>query len=231
MTLLRRTSTLQPPTLNNGGRQVTGGFQLPELIFDPPRDVVGGSEPPTGSTVVPGILDQDIFGTGITGQDLINIGQQLFGGGGNGNGQTLTGGGLGPCPGIGVVRDPITGNCVDLTALPPGGDPAIIGPTPQVSPTQGFGPAVNGRFGVGLVPRVDVQTVRRCPAGMALGKDGVCYDGLGRNSPKRQWPMGMKPLLTPGERRAIRVAASAANKLKRSKKSLMKASRALEKAC
>ena len=193
----------------------------------------GGSTGVEGVTIGPGGLSVEgsIGGIPITGTIP-------FGGGSPGSeapaSQNLVPGGpvQGECPGAFSVRDPITGNCIDLTALPPGGDPAMTGPVLS-APAQadGYGPAVKGIFGVGIVPRVEVQTVRRCPPGTALGKDGVCYEGLGRNSPKRAWPMGMKPLLTPGERRAIRIATSAAGKLKRAQKGLKKAGKALEKVC
>lgn len=139
----------------------------------------------------------------------------------------------GECPGLMSVKDPITGKCIDLTALPPGGDPAMTGPVAPGVTKQGggYGAAVMGWYGVGLIPRVEVQTVRRCPPGMALGKDGVCYDGLGRNSKKRAHPRGMKPLMTGGDRAAIARAARVARALDRSKKSLKKAGKALEKVC
>lgn len=197
-------------------------------------DVVSGSEPPDGSTVVPGIPDASL---GLGG-DLLQIGVDFLGRRLSGDGQVqlpkkpFKPEPAGDCPGVFEVRGP-DGTCINLTDILPGGDPFITGQQDgngRAAPS-GFGQAVNGRFGVGMLPRVDVQTIRRCPKGMALGKDGVCYDGLGRNSPKREWPMGMKPLLTPGERNAIRIAARAANKLARSKKSLKKAARALEKVC
>jgi hypothetical protein len=197
----------------------------------------GGSEPATGDQQVPGILDTDIFGTGISVGDVIDFGKFAFGGNGNGNGggKSFKGNGKSlvadePCPGVFSVPGP-GGTCIDLTALPPGGDPALTGRMNGANGANGFGAAVKGRFGVGIMPRVDVQTVKRCPRGMALGLDGVCYDGLGRNSPKRAWPMGVKPLLTGGDRNAIRKAASAGRKLMRSKKQLKLAAKALEKAC
>lgn len=161
----------------------------------------GGSEPPTNQPAVPG--------GGFTGPTTSTAG---------------------PCKGIFSVRGP-DGTCIDLTALPPGGDPAVTG---QVTPvaaesSDGYGAAVKGYFGVGIMPRVDVQTVRHCPPGTALGKDGVCYKGLGRNSPKRMWPMGEKPLMTGGDRAAIRRAKSVATKLLGARKSLKKAGKALEK--
>lgn len=210
------------------------GFQSPLTTFGSGM----GSEPSTGDSVVPGILDREIFGTGITGSDIIEgIGfiRDFVGGGGNGGGggrsQIVENGApANDCPGMFSVRLP-NGDCVNLGDLGPGGDPAITGGMAGPTQANGFGQAVHGRFGVGILPRVDVQTVKRCPRGMALGKDGVCYDGLGRNSPKRAWPMGVKPLMTGGDRAAIAKAASAGRKLERSKKQLKRAAKALEKAC
>lgn len=124
----------------------------------------------------------------------------------------------------------VGGVCVDPTALPPGGKPAFTGPTPDMAQQNGYGQVVGGLYGEGRAPVVTVQTVRRCPPGYALGKDGVCYDNLSRNSPKRAWPMGQKPLLTPGDRAAIAKAKRAANAIARSRKSIKKTARALEKA-
>ena len=195
--------------------------------------------------------------TGITGVDLspggINVGGTIggvpisvtvpFGSGGGGEapaGPSVPelAGSFAPttttqeqCPGLMSVRDPITGNCINLDALPPGGAPAVTGPVQQAPSANGYGPAVVGLYGVGRIPRVEIQSVSRCPPGFALGKDGVCYEGLHRNSPRRKWKMGMKPLMTGGDRAAIRKAAAVAGKLDRSKKSLKKASRMLAKVC
>ena len=145
----------------------------------------------------------------------------------------------GGCPGLTQVRNPFGEGCIELTDLVPGGDPALVGEVPTGTPRapggngvgsfEGFGAPVRGFYGVGITPRVDVQTVRRCPGGFALGDDGVCYDNLPRNSPRRAHPLGMKPLLTAGDRAAIRKARSAATKLASAKKSLAKTARALAK--
>lgn len=102
----------------------------------------------------------------------------------------------------------------------PGGDPLFSAPV---------GEAVMGRYGPGIRPGVETIDRRVCPPGFVLGKDEVCYERLSRK--RRKWDPGMKPLLTGGDRAAIRKAAAAGRKLKRSKKQLKKASRALEKAC
>jgi hypothetical protein len=138
--------------------------------------------------------------------------------------------GAGDCPGAFSVR--IAGQCVDLTALPPGGDPAItgqVGPGVSLDAPQGMGRLVTGYYGIGVIPSVEARTVRECPPGFKLGKDGVCYEHLSRT--QRMWDPGVKPLLTGGDRAAIARAARAAGALERSKKSLKKASKALAKVC
>lgn len=202
-------------------------------------DVVSASEPPDGSTIVPGVPDAALS----VGSVLLGLGEiaiDIFGqpqpAGPTGIKKTFEGkkltGDSSPCPGPTNVRLP-NGQCFDPFDVVPGGDPVFSEQVPEngAGPSGAAGQAVNGRFGVGRIPRVEAMAVRRCPPGMALGKDGVCYDGLSRNSPKREWPMGMKPLLTPGERNAIRIAGVAAGKLSRSQKSLKKTAKALEKAC
>ena len=134
------------------------------------------------------------------------------------------------CPGAFSVR--IAGQCVDLTALPPGGDPAVtgqVGPGVSLAAPQGMGRLVTGYYGIGVIPSVEARTVRECPPGFKLGKDGVCYEHLSRT--QRMWDPGVKPLLTGGDRAAIARAARAAGALERSKKSLKKASKALAKVC
>jgi hypothetical protein len=138
--------------------------------------------------------------------------------------------GGGDCPGAFSVR--IAGQCVDLTALPPGGDPAVtgqVGPGVSLAAPSGMGQLVTGYYGIGVVPRVEARTHRECPRGFKLGRDGVCYEHLARS--QRMWDPGIKPLLTGGDRAAIARAARAARALERSKKSLKTASKALAKVC
>lgn len=125
---------------------------------------------------------------------------------------------------------PFGQSCIDPLALPPGGKPAVTGAYTPGPSMDGYGAAVMGLYGLGLQPRVEVQTVRRCPGGMALGKDGICYEGLHRNSPRRAWPMGMKPLMTGGDRAAIAKAKRVATKLAGARKSISKTAKALAKA-
>lgn len=204
----------QPSTLtaiSRGTNTLSNRFLGSSPMLQPPRRG-GGSEGFTNQPIVPG-----------SGNVVPGLG--FSGGGGDPLGLA------GDCPGLTNVR--IAGVCVDLGAALPGGDPLVtgdvdVGPSPNgFSPTQ-LGEPINGRFGVGRIPVVTVQAVRRCPKGMALGIDGVCYDGLPRNSPRREHRLGQKPLLSSGDRAAIKKAAAAARAIKRSKKSLNKASKALD---
>lgn len=118
----------------------------------------------------------------------------------------------GPCPGIGKVRGP-GGTCIDLFALPPGGDPAI---TAQV------GAAVMGRYGAALAPGSRIIDRAVCLRGMVLGNDGLCYNRTQVKNSERMWPRGRRPLLTGGDMRAISTAARAAGRLERTTKRLQK---------
>jgi hypothetical protein len=120
--------------------------------------------------------------------------------------------------GPGLIR--VGDQCVNPAAAFPGG-------TPMITPAGGS--LVYGRYGVGVEPTAVSRVSRKCPAGMKLGKDGICYERLARG--QRLHDPGARPLLTGGEMAAIRKATRAAGRLARTQKSLKKASRALEKAC
>jgi hypothetical protein len=186
--------------------------ELKQAKLSSPKRMALSSEGRSGSQVVPSAMGDIFPGLGLT---------------------TSTGAG-GSCPGLFSVRLP-DGRCVDLSALPPGGDPAI---TPGVDPrvetgfsfgAPAFGAPVLGLYGAGVLPEVEEVMTRRCPAGWKLGKDNVCYESLSRT--QRKWDPGMKPLLSGGERAAIARAARAGRKLVTARKGLKKASAALGKAC
>ena len=187
-----------------------------DIFGDIGRRSPGGtpSEGRSGSSIVPSGLTDVI--PGITSGDTPGSGRN------------------GDCPGFFNVK--IAGQCVDLGSVLPGGDPMVTGQTTGTSSrvdVEGvdFGEPVNGRYGVGVIPRVEARAVRSCPTGMVLGEDGVCYKRSSIRKSDRAWDPGVKPLLTGGERNAIRRAAAAGRKLDRAKKQLKKAGRALEKAC
>ena len=123
-----------------------------------------------------------------------------------------------PVPGvIGFVQRVIPGGETGLEVLPSdGGDPGAVGPA--AAP----GVAVVGRFGAGIEPMVRVSQVRDCQRGMVLAVDGLCYNRRDLRNSERFWPRGRRPLLTGGDMRAISTAASAARKLQRKQKDLMK---------
>jgi len=119
-----------------------------------------------------------------------------------------------PCP-PGTRRIPGTNKCVDLSAFPPGGEPFIVG---------AGGEAVVGGFGVpGITPSVvgnisrnDGSTgpILRCPGGMALARDNICYVRSLIPKDFRKWRPGMKPLLTGGDRKILRRANTLRGKVK-----------------
>lgn len=218
---------------------VTSGPAAGQIVCFAPK---GSGLPPTpaGELMANGIYTSLNGGGGYAGYqsgygvgDFLNdLGKAVAGEVGNavagwlgasGNGGTTKTKGLvadtsvGPCP-EGTFS--VGGQCVDLQ---PGGA------------TQGGGmilgdwEPVRGLYGVGVVPKVEERATRICPPEYVVGKDGICYDGLPKS--KRKWDPGMKPLMTGGDRAAIRKAAAAGRKLDRSKKQLKKAARALEKAC
>lgn len=137
--------------------------------------------------------------------------------------------------GTGFVLDG-QGRCVPITTSNGGGMNGDL--TPDTFTPAEAGNLVRGRYGIGQAPRVagrlnnrsgQPYQVLRCPPGMLLGKDNVCYESL-RNH-ERKWPKGRKPLLTGGEMNAITKAARAAARLTRTKKRLKKASRMIDRAC
>jgi hypothetical protein len=122
-------------------------------------------------------------------------------------------GGTEACP-PGTFRMP-GGSCVrvDPTAVLPGG-------RPFVSTVDAYGAATVGHFGVALVPSAMTQTRLRCPRGMVLGADDLCYNRRDLRKDERKWIPGRKPLLTGGDLNAISRAARAASRVKTQQKRL-----------
>ena len=121
------------------------------------------------------------------------------------------------CPGAFSVKNPVGPGCIDLLALPPGGDPAL---TPGA---DFFGEAVVGAFGMAaLQPAIvgsitdkdgNVNAIRRCPAGTVLGRDNLCYNKLPANW--RKWPKAARAPVTAADAKCIRRAASATKRVAR----------------
>jgi len=72
-----------------------------------------------------------------------------------------------------------------------------------------------GRFGVGAIPGSRMIDRAVCEKGMVLGADEICYNRKSIRNSDRMWPRGARPLLGPGEMRAIRIARAAAGRLTR----------------
>lgn len=127
-------------------------------------------------------------------------------------GQGFTGfTGPGPCP-PGRIR--VESSCVDLTALPPGGTPAVVPQSGTVA-TAGGG-AVMGGFGMpAMAPTVVTRLHRICGPGMVLGKDNLCYPKavLSRRSRFRKWRQPPRPPVTSSDVKAIRRAARARDRV------------------
>lgn len=114
----------------------------------------------------------------------------------------LTGTGGGTCP-TGTIS--IAGTCVDLV---PGGA------------TSGQGLIVPGLNGSQLLPGAvapgAVQTMRlRCPEGMVLGRDNMCYWKQVLPKKFRKWQPAPKPPVSAADAKAIRRADAAKNRVKR----------------
>lgn len=76
---------------------------------------------------------------------------------------------------------------------------------------------------MGGVPPQAVSTQRlRCPRGMVLGFDELCYDSRSLPKRDRKWVPGRKPLLTGGDLNAISRAARAAKRVETQTKRLQK---------
>lgn len=120
----------------------------------------------------------------------------------------------------------------------PDGTLSILGRCVDIQPggaTQGAGLVVSGgepvlgRYGVAMVPQAVERVRRRCPRGMVLGMDNLCYNKRDLRKNERKWNPGRKPLLTGGELNAISTALSAAKKLDRQKKRLRITARAFDR--
>lgn len=79
-----------------------------------------------------------------------------------------------------------------------------------------YGQAVMGAFGKpALQPYVASQPVQRCPPGLVLGKDNLCYARSSIRNTDRKWPKPPRPALSAQDMKVIRKASSLQNKVKR----------------
>jgi len=134
---------------------------------------------------------------------------------------TRPSGGGPPCPGAWSVKGP-DGRCIDLTALAPGGRPALTSRDPSTSLVP-FDPVTHHPH----EPFLDAVTVRRCPKAHVLSWQGLCVSKKEIKNSDRMYPKPPRPLGTRSELKAVRVAAGFGKRLKKNEKRLHKLGRAL----
>jgi len=114
-----------------------------------------------------------------------------------------------------------TADCMPPNVRQPDGTcrvPVFDADPTHISPAERSvmgGQAVAGAFGIpAMVPEAQPRTRLSCPPGMVLGRDNLCYPKqvLRRDSRFRKWRPGVRPILTGGERNAIRRAKAAITK-------------------
>lgn len=225
--LTRQTSTRPTNPPKPGG---SGGFRPPPPTGLPgmSNPFIGGSPgpqiqpPPIGS--IPGAQNEYQFDPGSIvdwgagflpdwAQDLVNAGRSAFAGGAGASGTSCPEGykvdSSGRC-----VADGIGGAAQRML---PGGSPGQL--------TTDFGPAVMGAFGkpalvpaqVGTVARKDgtVGPILRCPAGMVLGRDDLCYSKGQITKADRKWKPAAKPPMSAADAKALRRIGTLQKKIKR----------------
>ncbi len=120
------------------------------------------------------------------------------------------------CP-PGRIR--VGNSCIDPAAALPGGVPFIT-PTGGAELNGSGSPAVVGAFGVpAREPVVVAQPTRRCPRGMVLGQDLLCYMKGTIPMKFRRWKPGPKPPMSAADAKALRRIGSLQSKVKRLAKS------------
>lgn len=121
-----------------------------------------------------------------------------------------------PCP-DGRIR--VGQLCLDPSAAFPGGVPLAI-PAGGTVLNGGGSPAVVGAFGVpARQPVVVAQPTRRCPRGMVLGQDLLCYMKGTIPMKFRRWKPGPKPPMSAADAKALRRIGALQSKVKRLAKS------------
>jgi hypothetical protein len=125
-------------------------------------------------------------------------------------------------------RDPRTGKCKIFLGERSGRDDDRLpngdgnGGRPPVFADGDAGEAINGRYGLAMVPGNMVIDRALCRRGQTLGNDGLCYEKSTLNNKQRMWPAGRKPLLTGGDMRAISIANRAGTRMDAATKRLQK---------
>lgn len=220
----RSSVSIAPRGFGGGGR--SGPVPRNRLVPRGPRRPVDFS---------PGVGTPNPFGLGgivdfltdfIPGGDLIDRGIDVIGGlfdrGRGGGGRTGLDAG---CP-DGFRRNPRTGRC-EAEGIRGGLERFIPGGRTGVLPAPGqTGEAVVGAFGLpAFVPAQagvittkegDQRPILRCPTGMVLGKDDLCYPKsvLGARNRFRKHKRAPRPPVTAQDAKAIRRANRVKDKVK-----------------
>lgn len=193
-------------TVNRPGPTYLGGFTTtPTFGGSTPTTFGGSGSFPTYSpyqqTVIEGLGD-----TAATACDKLPVilkeackaaSGAIFGNGGNGTTQYQPGGTVSPCP-SGTIR--VGSTCVAPGDVFPGGDPFTF---------PAGGGAVQGAFGLPAIQPAQQQRTRlRCPTGMVLGRDNLCYPKqvLPRRSKWRKWRPAPRPKISAAEWKTLRRA-------------------------
>jgi len=187
-----------------------GGVQLPPIVIG------GGPGGPSGGGS--GVCAPGTHWRGIPWEPWV-CDPDVIPGGTVGPGNQFNPTGSPPCI-FPWRRDPVTGECALFVGDVPGPDPSGNGFTPSSS-----GSRIHGEFfHRDSVPVRKAVSVRRCPKGAVLGKDGWCHPRGSIANKERQYPRPTPPLGTSGQMKALMVASRFGNRLKSKRKQLKKLS-------
>lgn len=126
------------------------------------------------------------------------------------------------CAGLGLILDPVTNRCVGGdTNFSNGSGQASPCPAPMILDQSGIcvhpgSPgdmstglqAVQGRFGPAYTPaivgEIRGRPVRKCLAGMVLGRDNLCYERKTLDADERKWRKRSKPVVSAYDAKMMR---------------------------
>lgn len=142
--------------------------------------------------VIPGTIDDKIFDALTGGSKTASVPYA-----------PTTASGPGPCP-SGTFR--VGSQCLSPGDAFPGGDPLTFGAGGQMQ---------RGAFGyLSVTPTMQSVTVHRCPPGLVLGKDNLCYEkGTIKNS-QRKNPKPPRPAISGADIKAINKAEQVRKRFK-----------------